>query len=155
MRRTVVAEPRNQPAPRRKHSMTAQRIISSPPVATAVGDTRHRQLRAAAPIPGVAALIAAGGYVATTIGPDSIPTAAPKGAEVNRSAKAMRELRESVAGQYGSQSAAGAVNSSAGVLRELHHSIAGQYGSQSAAGAGVNPSAGVLRELHHSIAGQY
>ena len=88
--------------------MTARPITTIPPAATAVGH-RHRPLRAAAAITGVAAVIAAGGYLATTtIGPDSIPTAAPTGAAVNPSAQALGELRESVAGQYGSQSAAGA-----------------------------------------------
>jgi hypothetical protein len=42
-----------------------------------------------------------------------------------------------------------------GHLGDLHQSIAGQYGSQSAAGAVVSPNAEVRRELHQSIAGQY
>ena len=44
--------------------MTARPITTIPPAATAVG--RHRPLRAAAAITGVAAVIAAGGYLATT-----------------------------------------------------------------------------------------
>jgi hypothetical protein len=137
--------------------MTARPITTIPPAATAVGHTAHRPLRTAAAITGVAALIAAGSYLATTtIGPDSIPTAAPTGAAVNPSAQALRELRESVAGQYGSQSVTGAaVNPSAHALSELRASVAGQYGSQSATGAVVNPGAQVLREMHQSIARQY
>jgi hypothetical protein len=137
--------------------MTARPITTIPPVATAVGHTARRPLRAAAAITGVAALIAAGSYLATTtIGPDSIPTAAPTGAAVNPSAQALSELRESVAGQYASQSTAGAiVNPSAHALSALRASVAGQYASQSTAGAVVNPSAHVLREMHQSIARQY
>ena len=137
--------------------MTARPISTIPPAATAVGHTAHRPLRAAAAITGVAALIAAGGYLATTtIGPDSIPTAAPTGAAVNPSAQALSELRESVAGQYGSQSAAGAaVNPSARALRDRHRSIAGQYATRPTAGAVVNPSAHALSELRASVAGQY
>ena len=111
--------------------MTARPITTVPPAATAVGHTAHRPLRTAAAITGVAALIAAGSYLATTtIGPDSTPTAAPTGAAVNPSAQALSELRASVAGQYGSQSATGAVvNPGAQVLREMHQSIARQYGA--------------------------
>jgi len=137
--------------------MTARPITTIPPAATAVGHTAHRPLRTAAAITGVAALVAAGSYLAiTTIGPDSIPTAAPTGAAVNPSAQALSELRESVAGQYGSQSVTGAaVNPSAHALSELRASVAGQYGSRSATGAVVNPGAQVLREMHQSIARQY
>ena len=137
--------------------MTARPITTTPPVATALGGTRHRHLRTAAAITGVAALIAAGSYLATTtIGPDSIPTAAPTGAAVNPSAQALSELRESVAGQYAAPSATGAVvNPRPQALRELQRSIAGQYGTRPATGAIVNPRARALRELQRSIAGQY
>ena len=47
------------------------------------------------------------------------------------------------------------MNPSAHALSELRASVAGQYGSQPAAGAVVNPSAHVLREMHQSIARQY
>jgi hypothetical protein len=40
-------------------------------------------------------------------------------------------------------------------MRELRQSIAGQYATQRAAGAVVNPSAQVRRELRNSVAGQY
>ena len=39
--------------------------------------------------------------------------------------------------------------------RELRQSIAGQYGNRPAPNATVNPNAKVRRELHQSIAGQY
>jgi hypothetical protein len=41
------------------------------------------------------------------------------------------------------------------MLRELRESIAGQYGGGSAAGATVNPSRDTRRELRRSVAGQY
>ena len=113
--------------------MTTQPIASSRPSLSARGPARRRRIRAAAAIAAVAALIATGGYVAiTTIGPDApTPTVATK-TEVNPSAQTLRDIVQSVAGQYGSRSAAGAaVNASAQTLRELHESIAGQYGSQS------------------------
>jgi hypothetical protein len=47
------------------------------------------------------------------------------------------------------------VSPSAQTLRDLHQSIAGQYGSQPAAAAVLNPNAQKLRELRQSIAGQY
>jgi hypothetical protein len=101
---------------------------SSRPAPSAPGPTRHRRIRIAA-VTGVAALIAAGSYFATTnIGPDTAPPTPAAGAVVNPGAQ---------------------------VRRELHQSIAGQYASQSAAGTGVNPSARTLRDMHKSIAGQY
>jgi hypothetical protein len=41
------------------------------------------------------------------------------------------------------------------VQRELRESVAGQYGTRSAPDATVNPSAQVRRELRESIAGRY
>jgi HAMP domain-containing protein len=137
--------------------MTTQPIASSRPAASAPGPARQRRIRAAAAIAAVAALIATGGYLAiTTSGPDATsPTPAP-GTEVNTSAQTLREMRQSIAGQYGNQSAARAVvNPNAPVRRELRDSIAGQYRSRPAAGTVVNPSAQVRRELRDSIAGQY
>ena len=92
---------------------------------------RYRRTRNAAAITAsVAALIATGGYVATTtIGPDAVPRISATGAEVIPSAQTRRELRESVVGQYGNRSASHAtVNPSARVTRELRDSVAGQYG---------------------------
>ena len=107
--------------------MTSQPIASSRP---APSPARHRRIRAAAAIAAIAALIATGGYLATTtIGPDAAPPTPATGTDVNPSAQTLRELHQSIAGQYGSQSAAGAVvNPNAQVRRELHQSIAGQYG---------------------------
>ena len=133
--------------------MTTQPIASQPPRAPA----RHRRIRTAAAIAGVAALIATGGYVATTtIGPDTAPPTPAAGTDVNPSAQVRRELHQSIAGQYSSRPAAGTVvNPSAQMRRELHQSIAGQYGSRPAASAVVNPNARVRRELRESVAGQY
>ena len=111
--------------------MTSQPIASSRP---APGPARHRRIRTAAAIAAVAALIATGGYLATTtIGPDATPPTPAAGTDVNPSAQTLRELHQSIAGQYGSQPATGtAVNPNAQMLRELRESIAGQYGSQAA-----------------------
>ena len=131
--------------------MTSQPIASSRPA-----PGRHRRIRTAAAITAIAALIAAGGYLATvTIGPDTAPPTPATGTDVNPSAQTLRDMLQSIAGQYVSQSAAGAdVNPSAQTLRELHQSIAGQYVSQSAPDTILNPSAQVRRELRESIAGQ-
>ena len=96
----------------------------------ATGPARHRRIRTAAAIAAVAALIATGGYVATTtIGPDDTPSTPVTSTDVNASAQVRRELHQSVAGQYGSRPTAGAVvNPNTQVRRELHQSIAGQYG---------------------------
>jgi len=132
--------------------VTTQNIASSRPA-----PNPHRRIRTAAAVTGVAALIATGGYLATTtIGPDAAPPTHAAGTDVNPSVQTLRELRQSIAGQYGNRFAAGAVvNPSAQVRRELHESIAGQYGSRSGPDATVNPNAQVRRELRASIAGQY
>jgi hypothetical protein len=109
--------------------MTARLIASSRPAPGAPGPARHRRIRTAAAI---AALIATGGYLATTtIGPDAAPPAPATGTgtDVNPSAQTLRELYQSITGQYGSRSAPDAtVNPNAQVRRELRESIAGQYG---------------------------
>jgi hypothetical protein len=135
--------------------MTSQPIASSRPATSAPGPARHQRIRTTAAITATAALIAAGGYLATTTnGPETAPTAA--GADVNPSAQTMRDLHQSVASQYGSQSAAGtAVNPSAQTMRELRQSIAGQYRNRPASDATVSPNAQVRGELRESIAGQY
>jgi hypothetical protein len=131
--------------------MTTQPLASRRPAANP-----HRRIRTAAAITSVAALIATGGYLATTTnGPDTAPTTPAAGTDVNPSAQVQRELHQSIAGQYGNQFAAAAVNPSAQVRRELRDSIAGQYSNQFVAAAVVNPSAQTLRELRASIAGQY
>jgi hypothetical protein len=136
--------------------VTSQPIASSRPARSAPSPARHRRIRTAAAV-AIAALIATGGYLATTtIGPDATPRTAATAVDVNPSVQTQRELNQSIAGQYGTQSTAGTVvNPSAQTLRELHRSIAGQYGSRSAPDATVNPNAQVQRELRQSIAGQY
>jgi hypothetical protein len=111
--------------------MPTQPIVTSRPAPRAPGAGPHRHVRAVAAIAGVAALIAGGGYLATTtIGPDATPPApAAAVTEVNPSAQTLRDMRESISAQYGDRSAAGAVvNPSARTRRELRSSIAGQYG---------------------------
>jgi hypothetical protein len=105
--------------------MTSQPIAPSRPAPAAPGPARHRRIRTAA----AAALIATGGYLATTtIGPDAAPPTRVAGALVNPSAQTLRELHQSIAGQYGSRSGPEAtVNPNAQVRRELHASIAGQF----------------------------
>ena len=111
--------------------MTSQPIASSRP---APSPARHRRIRTAAAIAAIAALIATGSYLATTtIGPDTAPPTPATGTDVNPSAQTLRDMHQSVAGQYGNQSAAGTVvNPSAQTLRELRQSVAGQYGNQAA-----------------------
>ena len=138
--------------------MPTQPIVTSRPAPRAPGAGPHRHVRAVAAVAGVAALIAGGGYLATTtIGPDATPPApAAAVTEVNPSPQTLRDMRQSISGQYGNRAAAGAVvNPSAQTLRELQQSVTGQYGRRPAAGAVVNPSARIRRELRSSIAGQY
>jgi hypothetical protein len=87
-------------------------------------------IRTAAAVTGVSALIAAGGFLATTTnGPDTASPRSSAGTEVNPSAQTQRELHQSVAGQYGNHSAQdAAVNPSVQVRRALRDSIAHQYG---------------------------
>ena len=47
------------------------------------------------------------------------------------------------------------MNPSAETLRDMHQSVAGQYDSQAVANATMHPNAQVRRELRESIAGQY
>ncbi len=133
--------------------MTSQPIASSRPAPSASGSARHGRLCIVA----VAALLAAGGYLATqTIGPSAVSPPRTTDAEVHTSAQKLRELRRSVAGLYGGRPAAeAALSPSAQTLRELRQSIAGQYGSQAVADATVHPDTQVRRELRESIAGQY
>ena len=116
----------------------------------------HRRIRTAAAIAGVAALAAAGYVSSTSSGPDTTAPTRATGTDVSLSAETQRVLNRSIAGQYGSKSAAAAVvNPSAQTMRELNRSTIGQYSSRSAAGAIVNPSAQTQRELNRSIAAQY
>ena len=105
--------------------MTTQQIAPSRPAAS-----RYRRIRTAAASAGVAVLIATGGYLAiTTIGPDAARPTPATGTDVRPSAQTLRELRQSIAGQYGSRSAAGVtVNPNTQVRLDMRKSIAGQYG---------------------------
>jgi hypothetical protein len=134
--------------------MTTQPIASSRP---APGPARHRRPRTAAAIATVAALIATGGYLAaTTIGPDAAPPTPAAGIDVNPSGQTLRDLHQSIAGQYGGQAAPGTtVNPNAQTLRDLRENVVGQYGGQAAPGTTVSPSAQGRRELRESVAGQY
>jgi hypothetical protein len=131
--------------------MTSQPIASGRPA-----PSRHRRIRTAAATAAIAALIATGGYLAaTTIGPDAAAPTAATGTDVNPTAQTRREMHQSIADQYGSQSTAGiTVNPNAQTLRELRQSIAGQYRGRPAAGV-VNPSTRVQHKLRDSVAGQY
>jgi hypothetical protein len=133
--------------------MTTQLLTPTPPA-----PVRQHHLRNAAIAAGVTAVIAAGGYVAsTTFGPDSIPSpSAPATTAPITQEQALREMRTAIAGQYGARSTSDAtVNPGAQVRRELRESVAGQYGMASAPDAMVDPSAQALRELRQSVAGQY
>jgi len=131
--------------------VTTQLIAPSRPA-----PARHRRIRSAVAIAGVTALAAAGYVAGTTSGPDTTSPTRATGTDVNIIAQAQRELNRSIAGQYGSRSAAAAVvNPSAQTMRELNRSTIGQYGSRSAASAIVNPSAQTMHELHQSVVGQY
>ena len=137
--------------------MTSQPIAPSRPAPSVRGSARHGRTRTAAAIAVIAALIAGGGYLATkTISPGAATPPLATDTEVHTSAQKLRELRQSIAGQYGSRPAASVVvNPSAQTMRDMHQSIAGQYGSQAVANATVHPNAQVRRELRESIAGQY
>jgi hypothetical protein len=108
--------------------MTTQPIASSRPAPRVPGAGRHRRMRAAAAT--ITALIATGGYLATTTTtPDATRRTPTTGTEVNPSAQTLRDMHQSVARQYGSQAVANAtMHPNAQVRRELRESIAGQYG---------------------------
>jgi hypothetical protein len=134
--------------------MTSQPITSSRPAPIPV---RRRRIRTAAAITAIAALIATGGYLATTtIGPDAAPTTPAARTDVNPSAQVQRNMHQSIAGQYGNGFAARTVvNPRAQTRRELRESTTGQYGSQASPNARAHPDAQVRRQLRQSIVGQY
>ena len=137
--------------------MTSQPIASGRPAPSAPGPARHRRIRTAAAIAAVAALIATGGYLAsTTTRPDATRPTPTICTDANPGAQTLRDMLQNIASQYGSRPAAGAlVNPSAETLRDMHQSVAGQYDSQAVANATLHPNAQVRRELRESIAGQY
>jgi hypothetical protein len=109
--------------------MTIQPIASSRP-APRVPGAAHRRARAAAATAAITALIAGGGYLATTrTGPDATRPTPTTGTEISPTALTLRDMHESVAGQYGNQAVADAtVHPNAQERRELRESVAGQYG---------------------------
>jgi len=90
--------------------MTTQPIASSRPAPSAPGPARHRRIRTAAAITATAALIAIGSYLAATTSPDVVPLTPAAGidTDVNSSAQTLRDMHQSVAGQYASRPAASA-----------------------------------------------
>jgi hypothetical protein len=102
--------------------------MTSPRIAT--GAVRHRRIRSVAAIAALVPLIVSGGYLATTsIDTDPASPTPTTASFVHTNAGMLRELRESIAGQYGGESAAGAiVIPSRDTRRELRRSVAGQYG---------------------------
>src|SRR3954451_11345526 len=124
---TVVAK--SPPTPSRRHTMSSQPIASGRPAPSPHGPARHRRIRTAA-IAAVAALIATGGYLATTTtGPDATLLTPTTGTEVNPSAQTLRDMHQSIASQYGTQAVANAtMQPNAQARRKLRESITGQYG---------------------------
>ena len=76
--------------------MTTQLVAPSRPA-----PARHRRIRTAAAIAGVAALAATGYVAGATSGPDTTAPTRTTSTDVNPSAQVQRELNRSVAGQYG------------------------------------------------------
>ena len=76
--------------------MTIQPIAASRPAPRAPGAARHRRVRAAAATAAITALIAGGGYLATTrTGPDATRPTPTTGTEINPSAQTLRDMHES------------------------------------------------------------
>ena len=92
---------------------------------TAVRRSRRMRNHAAAAL--VAALIATGGYMATTtVGADAYP-AATTGDEIDPSEQVMRELNQVIRALYGPQPSA-AIAPLHRVRRELDQTVRGLYG---------------------------
>jgi hypothetical protein len=96
--------------------------------------SQRRRARDVAIVAGVALVIAAGGYGATTtFGPDAYepqPTPATDDA-VTATDQVLRELRDSIAGQYGSQPASGQyATPSDQAMRDLRETVVKLYGPQ-------------------------
>jgi hypothetical protein len=107
--------------------MAAQRTTPSIPA------PHRRRIRTATAVAGVAFLIAAGGYAATTtFGPDAYqPQPAPATHDTPTATdQVLRELRESVAGQYGSPPAAPTGVPSDHALRDYRDTVIKLYGPQ-------------------------
>jgi hypothetical protein len=105
--------------------MAAQRTTLSVPA------PQRRRIRTAIAVAGVAVLIAAGGYAATTtFGPDAYAPQPAPATEAPATApdQVLRELRESIAGQYGPQPAAAPKREQA--IRDYRHTVIKLYGPQ-------------------------
>jgi hypothetical protein len=107
--------------------MAAQRTTLSVPA------PQRRRIRTAIAVAGVAVLIAAGGYAATTtFGPDAYAPQPAPATEAPATApdQVLRELRESIAGQYGSQPAAPTGVPSDHAIRDYRDTMIKLYGPQ-------------------------
>jgi hypothetical protein len=138
--------------------MTKQLVAPSPPAPGS--PVRHRHLRRAAAVAGVAALIAAGGFAATTIfGPDSVaPTPAPAPAPAISPTppltreQALREMRDAIARAYGPQAGTTPVARDQ-AMREMREAIARVYAPQPGRSP-VSPEQ-AMREMRSTITGLY
>ena len=94
---------------------------------------QRRRIRTVAAVAGVAVLIAAGGYAATTtFGPGAYqPRPAPASDDTAAATdQVLRELRKSVAGQYGSQPAAPTSVPRDHAMRDYRTTVIKLYGPQ-------------------------
>lgn len=89
---------------------------------------RSRRVRNSAAVAAVAALIAGGGYVATTtVGADAYPAAATSD-EIAPTPQVMRELDRTIRALYGPQSRSQIAPPCDGVHRELDQAVRDLYG---------------------------
>jgi hypothetical protein len=109
--------------------MTTQLTAPQRPTCSTAGPARRRNLRNAAAIASAAALIAAGASTAGAAnGPDTAARASAAPAAVSL-AQRLREYRETIIALYGHHPAsARPVNPGTKATRELRSSVAGQYG---------------------------
>jgi hypothetical protein len=122
--RMVVGKPTNH---RRSHAMAAHRTTPTIPA------SHRRCIRTATATAGVAVLIAAGGYAATTsFGPDADALQLAPAAHDTATAtdQALRELRESIARQYGPQPAAPTSVPLKQATRDYRNTVIKLYGPQ-------------------------
>jgi hypothetical protein len=107
--------------------MAAQRTTPTIPA------PHRRRIRTATATAGVAVLIAAGGYAATTtFGPDAYPPQLAPATHDTATAtdRALRELRESIARQYGSQPAGPTSVPLEQATRDYRNTVTKLYGPQ-------------------------
>jgi hypothetical protein len=107
--------------------------MSAPRITPSIPPHPRRRIRTATAVAATAVLIATGGYAATTtIAPDAhqsqnAPTTHDTGTATDQ---VMRELRESIARQYGSQPAAPTSVPSDHAMREYRTTVTKLYGPQ-------------------------